>query len=311
MPNFRFTLLFASVCGLAMAQTVTDGPGVTVDLGGAAVLHRTPISYPLSARLTRVEGTVVLELALDATGSVADARVLSGPLELRKSSLQAVLDWHFGKDLNSATRQVRITYQAPSGAAVAEPRLAISKNLANNTLDGQKVDRVAIAGLPADARNDLLALLPMHEGDRYSADLADKTIRTVRQFDEHLTVGFRNDANSNLVLQISAPGAFIEPPDNPKRLTIGGNVQQSKLVSQARPVYPPDAKAARVQGKVSLQAVIAADGHVANLTVLSGDPMLVPSAVQAVSQWVYQQTLLNGVPVEVVTQIDVNYTLSQ
>jgi TonB family protein len=215
----------------------------------------------------------------------------------------------------STTRQVRITYQAPqapTGAAPAEPKTAMIGSMrANNPLDGRKVDHINILGLPTDGRNDLLSRLPMHEGDSYSADLADQTFSTVRQFDEHLSVGFRSDSNSSLVLQIYAPGAVIEPPGAPKRLTIGGNVQQAKLLSQVRPVYPPDAKAARVQGKVTLQALIAADGHVTTLTVLSGDPMLVSSATDAVSQWVYNQTLLNGVPVEVMTQIDVNYTLMQ
>ena len=110
----------------------------------------------------------------------------------------------------------------------------------------------------------------------------------------------------------SVPAASTFPPaaDGTKRITIGGNVQQSKLVSQARPVYPPLAKQARIQGVVHLQAVIGKDGHVVNLAVISGHPLLIPSALEAVRQWVYQTTLLNGEPVEVLTQIDVNYTLS-
>ena len=60
---------------------------------------------------------------------------------------------------------------------------------------------------------------------------------------------------------------------------------------------------------VMKQAIIAADGTVKNLTVISGHPLLVPAALEAVRQWVYQQTLLNGEPVEVMTQIDVNFTL--
>jgi TonB family protein len=310
MPNIKLISVLAALCFLtAGAQTVTDGPGVAVDLGGAAVMHRTPVNYPVSERGTRVEGTVTLEVAVDSTGSVADARVLSGPVELRKSSLLSVLQWHFAKDMVSTTRQIRITYQAPPSAPPG--RAAIAPMRGNNPLDGKKVGQIHIIGLPAEASSDLLARLPVHEGDVYSDDLGTKTFSTVRQFDEHLSYGFRNDASGSLVLQISTPGAFIQPPSDPKRLAIGGNVQQAKLISQARPVYPPDAKSAHVQGKVSMQAVIGADGHVANLTVLSGDSMLVPSAVEAVSQWVYQQTLLNGVPVEVMTQIDVNYTLSQ
>jgi periplasmic protein TonB len=100
-------------------------------------------------------------------------------------------------------------------------------------------------------------------------------------------------------------------PVTPQRIRVGGNVQQAKLVRQPRPVYPPLAKQARIQGVVKLNAIISKDGTIQNLTVLSGHPLLVPSAMEAVKQWVYAPTLLNGEPVEVVTQIDVNFTLSQ
>ena len=309
MPNIRLVPVLAALfCLVAGAQTVNDGAGISVDLGGAAVLHRTPVNYPFSARAAHVEGTVTLELALDAAGNVTDARILSGPLELRKSSILSVLQWHFAKDISSTTRQVRIVYQAPTGTTPAPP---IAAARPSDPLEGRKVEHIDILGLPAEARTDLLPRLNVHEGDLYSTGSADQILKTVRQFDEHLSAGFRADANNSVVLQIAAPGAVSTHPDAPKRLNIGGNVQQAKLISQARPVYPPDAKAAHLQGKVTLQALIAADGHVANLTVLGGDPMLVPSATEAVNQWVYQQTLLNGLPVEVMTQIEVNYTLSQ
>ncbi len=77
------------------------------------------------------------------------------------------------------------------------------------------------------------------------------------------------------------------------------------------PFIRPEAKAQRIQGIVMLEAIIGKDGKVENLKVLSGDPLLAPAALEAVRQWQYQTTLLNGDPVEVVTQIDVNFTLSQ
>jgi protein TonB len=101
------------------------------------------------------------------------------------------------------------------------------------------------------------------------------------------------------------------PPPPPKRITIGGNVQQAKLVRQPKPVYPPLAKQARISGVVHLAAVISANGTIQDLKVISGHPLLIPAALEAVKQWVYQPTLLNGEPVEVQTQIDVNFTLSQ
>lgn len=107
-------------------------------------------------------------------------------------------------------------------------------------------------------------------------------------------------------------GSNVPPPpkEPPKRVRVGGNVQQAKLISQPRPVYPPLAKQARIQGTVRLQAIIAKDGTIAQLEVLNGHPLLQQAALQAVGQWRYQPTLLNGEPVEVVTTIEVVFTLS-
>ena len=116
----------------------------------------------------------------------------------------------------------------------------------------------------------------------------------------------------------SVPQAAPPPPPPPvkevkvvvpQRIRVGGNVQQAKLLNQPKPVYPPLAKQARIQGTVRFNAIIGRDGAIANLQVVSGHPLLVPSALEAVKQWRYQPTLLNGEPVEVVTQIDVNFTL--
>jgi protein TonB len=99
-------------------------------------------------------------------------------------------------------------------------------------------------------------------------------------------------------------------PPTPQRIRVGGNVQQANLIKQPKPVYPPLAKQARIQGTVRFNAIIGKDGTIQNLQMVSGHPLLVPSAQEAVRQWVYRPTLLNGEPVEVQTQIDVNFTLS-
>ena len=102
------------------------------------------------------------------------------------------------------------------------------------------------------------------------------------------------------------------PPESmPLRIRVGGNVQQTKLIAQPRPIYPPAAKAVGLQGVVHLQATIAEDGTIRRLDLLSGHPILAEAAMAAVQNWVYQPTLLNGSPVEVITQIDVNFTLSR
>ena len=101
-----------------------------------------------------------------------------------------------------------------------------------------------------------------------------------------------------------------EKPKTPERIRVGGNVQAANLIRKITPVYPPLAKQARVQGTVRFSAIIGKDGAIQNLQLVSGHPLLVPAAQEAVKQWVYKPTLLNGEPVEVITQIDVNFTLS-
>jgi protein TonB len=97
--------------------------------------------------------------------------------------------------------------------------------------------------------------------------------------------------------------------DGPVR--VGGNVVAANRISWVNPVYPAGAKQNRIEGTVKLEVLIDKDGHVANVTVTSGPAELTESASDAVSQWVYRPTLLNGKPVSVLTTVDVNFTLSQ
>jgi periplasmic protein TonB len=113
-------------------------------------------------------------------------------------------------------------------------------------------------------------------------------------------------------VKAAPPPPKEEPkPATPQRIRVGGNVQAANLIRKVTPQYPPLAKQARVQGTVRFQAIIGKDGTIQNLQLVTGHPLLVPAATEAVKQWLYKPTLLNGEPVEVITQIDVNFTLSQ
>jgi periplasmic protein TonB len=100
-------------------------------------------------------------------------------------------------------------------------------------------------------------------------------------------------------------------PPAPKSVSVASTLQASKLIHQVKPLYPDIAKRTGVQGNVRLHAIIAQDGSVQRLQVVSGHPVLVPAAVEAVKQWRYSPTLLGGNPVEVVTQVDVNFVLAR
>jgi protein TonB len=88
-------------------------------------------------------------------------------------------------------------------------------------------------------------------------------------------------------------------------------VAQGLLSNRVSPVYPAVARAARVQGIVILQALIGKDGQVKELSVVSGPPLLQSAAIDAVKQWVYRPYLLNGDPVEVMTTVNVVFTLGE
>ena len=424
----------------AAPEVVNDAPGVTVDLGGARVMHRTGVAYPAAALKQGVQGTVVVEVKLDASGNVADAHVLSGPDELRRAALESVLQWHLTKNLAGSSRQVSISFSLPDsvptpppaaasgagaayhvGAGVTAPVLLYKREpeyteearqakysgsvllyvevdpsgkatnirvqhslglgldekaieavkqwkfkpgtkdgnpvtvaatievnfrtLDNpetagagggvyrvgggatapvavlSTLLGRTLRGITVSGLSDQARADLLAQMPVHEGDTLSVESLVNVTRVARGFDEHLVVIPMLAGSSEATLGImpsggtSAATTTVNPANAdgtpPSRIRIGGNVQQTKLVSQPHPVYPLEAKQARIQGVVKFNATIAKDGTMQHLEVISGHPLLVPAAMEAVRQWVYQPTLLNGQPVEVTTEVDVNFTLSQ
>ena len=87
-------------------------------------------------------------------------------------------------------------------------------------------------------------------------------------------------------------------------------MMEGNLIFRVQPDYPSLARQVRVQGQVILRAVISREGTIENLQVLSGHPMLVRAAVEAVRQWKYRPYLLNGEPVEVETEVKVNFILS-
>ena len=291
------------VCWLAaaMPQIANDAPGVTVELNGAAILHRAGVGYPSEALRSGVQGTVTLQLKLDASGEVSDAQVLSGPEQLRKATLQSVLQWHFGQEVAGSTRSIQIAFEIPKSSASPQPPPPPVPAVQTGT-----VRTIRVLGLSDQASAALLAGLPIHEGDEWNSDTAAKVNQAMQAFDEHLRI------YQSSVMQSSGGAAQLDLLISAgiQRIKVGGNVQSAMMVSKVPPVYPAAAKAAGIQGIVHLSATIGTDGTVQELTVLDGPAELTPAATDAVKQWVYKPTLLNGNPVQVQTTIDINFTLN-
>jgi protein TonB len=113
---------------------------------------------------------------------------------------------------------------------------------------------------------------------------------------------------------IPGPAPMLEEPKSKPvahAIRLGTGVAEANLINRVMPAYPALAKAARIQGSVEFRATISKEGNIENLQLVHGHPLLVNAARDAVLQWKYRPTLLNGQPVEVLTEIVVNFTLSQ
>jgi protein TonB len=346
----------------AEPQVVNDAAGVTVNLNGAAVLHRTAVHYPPAALQQGVQGTVQVEVKLDAGGNVSDARVLSGPDELRRAALESVLDWHFTRDVAGTTRVVGIAFELPKRDAVgdyitglrADPAGGVSGGAPRGVVGGiigavpanappppppplppgqpNRIASIRVEGLSDQATSDLLASLPLHEGDEMTNENMQRAAQAVRAFDEHLSTLWsthrtQDGAATDLIISVAGtqpelrrmvtnaipPAASLAPAvaGPPAQIRVGGNVQATLIVTKVPPVYPALAKQARVSGVVHLDAIIAKDGTIQELHSLGGPALLLQAAMDAVRQWTYRPTMLNGEPVMVETTIDVNFTLNQ
>jgi TonB family protein len=318
-------------------QRPPDGPGVVVE-PGAKILHRTPVFFPPNVS---VVGSVIVDTTVNAKGEVTDARIVAGPDELRSAVLASVLNWHFSAEGGlPPTVQSTIRFTAVpktiTGAAAT-----LSTSSAGSTLYVKSIDMVALSD---DLAAKVTAALPVHVGDAFGNDQLASIRAAVKETDEHLSVVVRTSPpDVHLMIMVpfrgqiggGTPGLLVDEgpasrapaapapapaaiaqratinAPGPQSIRVGGNVQAMNLIKKVTPLYPPEAKAAGIQGTVRFTATIGQDGSIINLQLVSGHPLLVESAQDAVKQWMYKPTLLNGNAVEVITQIDVNYTLSQ
>jgi TonB family protein len=319
MRLLRLLAVYLAACAVhrAISQDVPDSPGITVLLNGAALLHRTAVLYPPAAREKGIQGAVTVDVTLDEHGNVSDARVVNGPQELRRASLESVLAWHFTRDAANTTRQITIQFLTgqQNGRALVrdfDPTVVVLQASPAGPL-GRPIRSIQVDGIAPEARDDLLAGLPAKVGDTLTLELAEAVGRAVKDFDEHLRMGFTG-AGDEVTISILLPGSARRETspvasNGPERIQVTAQVQQMKLTSAPPPQYPPLAKQARIQGVVKLSVVIGQDGTVQNTSLVSGHPLLVPAALEAVKRWTYQPTALNGKPTEVQTEVDVNFTL--
>ncbi|HUQ95225.1 MAG TPA: M56 family metallopeptidase [Bryobacteraceae bacterium] len=253
---------------------------------GPRIVYQVAAQYPPDAKLRRIEGRVVVEVQVNTRGLVSDARVVSGPDELRRAALQAVLQWEFEADDRPARAEVELDFHlAGTGVAPEQERLGVLR-------------RIEFLDVPNYLRARIVTRIPVKEGESLTEDAPQEIGRAIAEVDSRLRANFTADG----VLQVSMAPLLIR---------VGGNAQAMKIVKKVPPLYPPLAKQARLQGTVRFMVEITKEGKVQNVVLVSGHPLLVPSSQEAIRQWEYTPTLLNGEPVAVVTQVDINFTLSE
>jgi len=202
------------------------------------------------------------------------------------------------------------TIHDPSGSGVANATIIMS-NRTSNTIDMTTSDRDG---------NFSFKALPSGE---YELKAMKPGFQVYRLLQVNLVSG--SDFSQNFSLEIGTimeevqvvPAGTKQPlpvgiTGKPSRLRLGGDLEASHRITKVQPVYPDSAKSAGISGTVILHAIISTDGKPLSLRVMNSqiDPDLARSAVEAVSQWRYTPTLLNGEPIEVDTTITVNYSLA-
>jgi TonB family protein len=144
-----------------------------------------------------------------------------------------------------------------------------------------------------------------------TANISGIEIRSAQASHQNVTLSVGRIAERVTVSVAGQPKPAVLP-GVPQRIRVGGNVQAANLISQVRPIYPQTARDGGIEGTVHLQGIIGADGTLIGLRVISSnDPDLAAAALESVRQWRYRPTLLNNVPVEVITEIDVDFKLVQ
>ena len=209
----------ATSCGVLLAASwlalhtfPLQAAPVPQEAAQSNLLHSVPPKYPRAAREKHIEGAVVLEVHIDAEGHVSDAKVVSGPEELRSAALEAILQWHYSPQAMTlpAVTQVTMDFKLPKdGASDSKPGLALPPDW-HGTLKSIQID-----GLTAAARDELLQRLPAHEGESVDAVAMASLAKTVRDFDEHLNVSLSPDEPHTLRISLG-PASNSGGPRNPR-----------------------------------------------------------------------------------------------
>jgi len=189
----RRLALVSPLCGLLLAAL--NLPAQEVVAGAANLMHRAPIQYPAEALEKRIQGPVTVEATLNERGVVSDARITSGPEQLRKSVLKSVLDWHYFPGTPSPV-QIAVEFKIAPRVVKKGPaptfQETAQEQLRKDTpkWDAGIIERIQFTGLSKQFEDMIVAKLPVREGENFQTDMITRIEDTLKGFDEHLRASY-------------------------------------------------------------------------------------------------------------------------
>jgi len=252
----------------------------------------------------------------DSGNSASTKKLLIAAAVVLVIAALAYFGWSKGKTSSGSQQPIATTSPASTGVSAiapavttAESRSSVSQpSVPQNTKPSASITASPVTSINTDAEPVAKKTGPALVVKSYSAGKKDQAQgeESAPQLPSPLAVASPNDKNlSGLVA--SVPTAL--PKATLGTLKISQGVSQGLLIKRVQPRYPQNALAMRVQGSVQLQATINKEGNISNLKVISGDAVLARAATEAVRQWRYKPYYLNGEPVDIETQITVNFKL--
>jgi len=271
--------------GQVFQNVITSLPATPLPLAPAlptvpALITKVDPVYPALAMQARVSGDVHLMVQIATDGRVQQIQVISGHPLMVPATLEAVKQWVYAPIPAAGTIQVTVPFRidggnAPLGSMVPGQIQAARDQQINGIVGG--VPSGVVGGVSGGVVGGIIGGIPSAVPPPPPPPLQNNVVGSV--------------------------------PPNPTRIKIGGAVQAARLISKVDPVYPEQARAAGIEGEVQIAAVIGEDGHVQTAEPQDGNPLLATAAVDAVKQWIYQPTHLNGQPVMVITTVTVPFKL--
>lgn len=317
--SFRATAASAA-CALLMSGAVLTVTNLVLPLQLPA--QQTTGESPLNwTRFTPLgEGLVQVEAVVNSEGEVLDARVVSGPDALRKLALQSVLYSRFSKDsAERRTLPVTIDFRkapAAEGGGLGGVVGGIVGGVPAGVLPKQRpVEQATFEGVdyfglsPELQQRAAGVMASLHSGQKVNQAQIDQLRRDLAAIDSSLRLGMAMRDMGDGKGDILRLNVNLERARPPQQIRVGTFVQDQNLIHRVDPVYPPLARQARIQGTVRFNITISKDGAVQQMQLVSGHPLLVESAREAVAQYKYKATMLDGEPVTVQTMVDVNFVL--